>query len=126
MRLKHLFTIHAVITVANVVVFLPAPVAYLSFFGIDISGAGAIFMNRLFAAALLTYALVAWFARDAEPSEARRAIVSGYFIPIVIGFILTLVAQLSGVMNAFGWALVALYFTMGLGYGYFFFTERSA
>lgn len=120
MKLKHLFTIHAVIAFGNGLVFLLVPVQYLSFFGIAISGPDDIYINRLFAAALLTYALVAWFARNAGPSEARRAIVLGYFIPIAIGFIITLVGQLSGVTNAFGWLLVALYLVMGSGYGYFY------
>jgi hypothetical protein len=119
MTLLHLFTIHSIIALANGLVFLVVPVEYLSIFGIPISGSGTIFICRLFAAALLTYGLVAWFARRAGPSEARRAILLGYCIPIAIGFVLTLVAQLTGVMNAFGWALVVLYLTMASGYGYF-------
>jgi hypothetical protein len=126
MTLKQLFTIHSIIAVVNGVVFLTAPVFYLSIFGVPISGAGTIFICRLFAAALLTYGLVAWFARDAAPSAARRAIVLGYFIPIAIGFVLTLMAQLSGAMNLFGWSLVLLYLVMGSGYGYFYFNEAAA
>ena len=125
MKLRHLFTIHAVIALVNGVIFLVMPVQYLSFFGVDISGPDDIFINRLFAAALLTYALVAWFARNADFSEARQAIVLGYFIPIAIGFIITLVGQLSGVMNAFGWSLVTLYLVMASGYGYFYFSESG-
>ena len=126
MKLKQLLIIHAVIALVNGVIFLIIPVQYLSFFGVEISGPDDIFINRLFAAALLTYALVAWFARNADFSEARQAILLGYFIPIAIGFIITLVGQLSGIMNLFGWSLVALYLTMATGYGYFYFIEPSA
>ncbi|MCB0205538.1 MAG: hypothetical protein KDH89_12030 [Anaerolineae bacterium] len=118
-----LFTIHAVIALINGLVFLVVPELYLSIFGVTVAGPDTAFLGRLFAAALLSYGLVAWFARSAGPSAARRAILIGFAIPIAIGFVLTLIAQLSGLMNVLGWALVVLYLTMGVGYSYFALNE---
>ncbi|NIV32089.1 MAG: hypothetical protein GWN58_22190, partial [Anaerolineae bacterium] len=70
------------------------------------------------------YCFVAWFARDAEDSAARRAIVLGFFLTGIIGFIVALLGQLSGVMNTLGWLVVGLYLVLvGGGYGYFQFVK---
>jgi hypothetical protein len=124
--LKHLFTLHGVIALVNGAVIVVVPELYMSIFGITIESPDAILISRLLGAALLTYGFVAWLARDAGPSDARQAIVLGFFISIAIGFIITLVAQLSGVMNTLGWALVALYFLMGLDYGFFYFVKKDS
>jgi hypothetical protein len=47
-----------------------------------------------------------------------RAIVVGYGTGTAIGFIVALLAQLSGVMNAFGWSAVRIYLLLALGYSY--------
>ena len=40
----------------------------------------------------------------------------------MIGFVVSLLGQLSGVMNALGWLVVGLYLVLvGVGYGYFHF-----
>lgn len=124
--LKHLFTLHAVIALANGAIIVVVPVLYMSIFGVTIEGPDAIFISRLLGAALLTYGFVGWLARDAGPSDARRAIVLGFFISIAIGFIIVLAAQLTGVMNTLGWALVALYFLMALDYGFFYFVKKES
>jgi hypothetical protein len=124
--LKHLFTLHGVIALVNGAVIVVVPALYMSIFGITIESPDTIFISRLLGAALLTYGFVAWLARDAGPSDARQAIVLGFFISIAIGFVITLVAQLTGVMNTLGWALVALYFLMGLDYGFFYFVKNDS
>lgn len=67
-----------------------------------------------------------WFARDAGESKARQAIVIALFVGDVLGFIVALLGQLSGVVNALGWSTVALYLLLALGYGYFQFVKPSA
>jgi hypothetical protein len=124
--IRHLFTLHGVIAIVNGVIIVVVPVLYMSIFGITIESPDAIFISRLLGAALLAYGFVAWLARDAGPSDARQAIVLGFFISIAIGFVITLVAQLTGVMNTLGWALVALYFLMGLDYGFFYFVKKDS
>jgi hypothetical protein len=123
MKLKNLFIVHSVVALFNGGSLVLAPKLYLSVYGISLSDQAAIFISQLLGAGLLAYCVVAWFARDAEASDARRAIVLGFFITLTIGFIIALLGQLSGVMNALGWVIVGLYFLLALGYGYFQFIK---
>ena len=127
MKLKHLFIIHSIVALVFGVGFLLATQALASLYGVTLADPGAIFVGRLFGAALLAYCFVAWLARDAQPSVARRAIVLGFFLSGAVGFIVTLVGQLSGVMNAFGWSAVVIYLViLTIGYGYFYFKSPDS
>ncbi len=123
MKLKNLLVVHSVVALLNGVSLVLVPKLYLSVYGISLSDQAAIFISRLLGAGLLTYCFVAWVARNAGASDARAAIVLGFFITLTIGFIVALVGQLAGVMNALGWVIVGLYFLMSLGYGYFQFIK---
>jgi len=124
MKLKHLFIVHSVVALIHGGGFVLATKPSMSLYGISLADPAAVFVARLFGAALLIYCFVAWFARDAEDSVARRAIVLGFFLTGIIGFIVSLLGQLSGVMNALGWLVVGLYLVLiGVGYGYFQFVK---
>jgi len=124
MTLRNFFIVKAVITVCFGAGFVLAPAPLLSLYGVTVSAAG-ILLARLLGAALLGYAVVAWSARNAEDSKARRGIVLGEFIHCAIGFIVTLLAQLSGIFNPLGWSIVAIYLLLALGYGYFQFLKPT-
>ncbi len=124
MKFKHLFIVHSVVALFHGGGFVLAPKPFMSLYGISLADSEATFVARLFGAALLIYCFVAWFARDAEDSAARRAIVLGFFLTGIVGFIVSLQGQLSGVMNALGWLVVGLYLVIaGVGYGYFYFIK---
>ena len=103
-------------------VFVAEPL--LSLYGISLSPGGLI-VARLFGAALLGFAVLTWHARNAEDSEARRAIILALFIGDSIGFIVALISQLSGVVNALGWSTVIIYLLLAIGFGYFQFAKQS-
>ncbi len=103
MTLRNFFIVKAVITLCFGASFVLAPALLLSMYGVTLSAAG-ILLARLLGAALLGYAVVAWSARNAEDSEARRGIVLGELIHTAIGFIVILLAQLAGLMNPLGWS----------------------
>ena len=124
MKLKHLFIVHSVVALFHGGGFVLAPKLFMSLYGVSLADLEATYIARLFGAALLIYCFVAWFARDAEDSAARRAIVLGFFLSGIVGFIVSLLGQLSGVMNALGWLVVGLYLVLiGAGYGYFYFIK---
>ena len=125
MKLGTLFTINAVVTVVFGLAFVLVAGTLLSLYGITLSPGGLI-VARLFGAALLGYAVLTWFARNAEESEARQAVVLALFIGDVVGFIVALLGQLSGAVNALGWSTVAIYLLLALGFGYFQFMKPSA
>jgi hypothetical protein len=84
--------------------------------GIALDRVGA-FMARSFAAGFIGIGLVCWFARDAEESRLRQAILLACFIADTGAFIAALSAQLSGLMNALGWFLVAVWLLLLSGFG---------
>lgn len=125
MKLHNLLTFHAVAALLVGVGFVLAPAALLSLYVVTISP-GGIAIARLFGASHIGIGLLAWLARNAAPSQAMRAIVVGYGTGTAIGFIVALLAQLSGVMNAFGWSAVGIYLLLALGYGYFLLVKPGA
>jgi hypothetical protein len=50
----------------------------------------------------------------------QRAVLTANFLTAGLGFLFSLMAQLSGVSeaNALGWSTVALYLLLALGFGY--------
>lgn len=127
MKLKHLFIILAVVDFIHGFGFVLAPRFLTSVYGVSLADADAVYMTRLYGAGLLVYAFVAWFARNAPDSEARRAIVLGFCITGVIGFIVAAVGKLTGVMNALSWLVMGLYLVLvGIGFGYFYFVRPDS
>ena len=57
-------------------------------------------------------------ALAADDSRFLRIIVISFFAGDLAGTIVLLIAQLNGLMNASGWALVGLSALLALGYGY--------
>jgi hypothetical protein len=126
MKLKHLFIVHSVVALIFGAGFVLAPQALASVYGVTLADPDAIYVARLFGAALLAYCFVAFLARDAQDSVARRAIVLGFCLSGAVGFIVTLVGQLTGVMNAFGWSAVLIYLViLTVGYGYFYIKNQD-
>jgi len=125
MKLSTLMVINAIVAFLFGLSFVFVAGTLLSFYGITLSPGGLV-VARLFGAALLGYAVLTWFARKAEESEARRAIVLALFIGDAVGFIMALLGQLSGAVNALGWSTVAIYLLLALGFGYFQFVKPSA
>ena len=124
MKLSTMFIIYAVISAIFGLTFIFMPETTLAFYGITLSP-GGISIARLFGAALLEFALLSWFVRNAGDSEARKAIILAIFVGEAVGFIVALFGQLSGVVNALGWSTVAIYLLLALGFGYFQFKKPS-
>ncbi|MBV7331051.1 hypothetical protein KFU94_22995 [Chloroflexi bacterium TSY] len=118
MKLNTFMTATAVVAALYGIRFVLMPRQISTLYGIEADNALQ-FTNQLFGAALVTFAVLTWAARNAGDSDARRAIVMALFIGQSIGFIVSLVAQLRGVVNGVGWSTVAIYLLLTLGYGYY-------
>ena len=125
MKLSTMFVIYAAISAIFGLAFVFVPETSLALYGIML-GPGGILVARLFGAALLEFALLSWLARNAGDSEARKAIILAVVIGEAVGFIVALLGQLSGEVNALGWSTVAVYLLLALGFGYFQFMKPSA
>jgi len=117
--------IKAIVCLVFGILLVLVPAILLSLYGITL-GPGGIFMARLYGASLVGNLMLSWFARNAADSEARQAIVLDLFVYDAIGFVVALLAQLSGLMNPLGWSIVVIYLLLALGYGYFQFVKPSA
>lgn len=124
MKLSTMFIIYAIISAIFGLTFVFFPAMSLALYGITLSP-GGILVVRLFGVALLEFALLSWFVRNAGDSEARQAIILAFFVGEVVGFIVALFGQLSGAVNVLGWSTVAIYLFLAIGFGYFQFKKPS-
>lgn len=126
MKLTHWMAAKAVVEVVFGIGFVLMPGFLASTFGMDLSPAGTL-MVQLFGAAFIFGSIVLWLARNAPSSEkALRAIVVAVVVSNAIGFVVTLLASISGVWNALGWLPVGLYLVFGLAFAYFLFAKPAA
>jgi hypothetical protein len=115
---------------AVVCLFLGVPILLATEFTYSLFGAslnpGGIFAAREYGASLIGNLLVTWFARNAVESEARRAIILGLCVYDAIGFVITLIAQINGVLGPLGWFAMLIYLFFAVGFGYFLLPQRKA
>jgi hypothetical protein len=124
MKLSTLMVVKAVVCLGFGILLLAIPGLLMSLYGVTLDQ-GGVLMARLYGASLLGNLLLTWFSRNDPGSEALRAAVLGLFVYDAVGLIVALVAVLSGVMNALGWSVVAIYLLLTVGYGYFQFVKPS-
>ena len=123
MKFKTLMVIKAAVTFIFGILFVLVPCKLMPFFGITL-GPGGRFAARAYGAAMLGYLFLCWFARNAEQSDTRKAIVMALFVYDLVGLIAALYAQLSGVMNPLGWFVVFIYLFFTVGFRYFLITKK--
>ena len=125
MKLQTLMIIKAVVCLCLGVPILFAPIFTYSLFGASLNP-GGVFAAREYGASLIGNLMVTWFARKAAESEARRAIILGLCVYDAIGFVVTLIALLTGVLGLLGWFAAAIYLFFAIGFGYFLLPQKGA
>jgi hypothetical protein len=118
MKLKNWMSAAAVVCLVFGFGFVILPVTLLSFYGMS-TEQGGILMTRLFGQAFIFLGLLLWLARNTTEPTTQRAFALAAFVGNAIGFIISLMSQLSGIANVLGWSTVALYLIFALGFGYF-------
>jgi len=121
MKLSVLMAIKSIICILFGLSFLLVPELIMSIYGVTLDASGTV-MARFLGATFVILSITLWFGRNDSGSETLRGFVLGIFIGDSIGFVVALIAQLSGIMNVLGWAIVALWFLLAAGFGYFQFT----
>jgi hypothetical protein len=116
-KVRYLFIANTVVALIYGLLTLFIPSQLLALYDVELTAGGLIFA-RLFAAALLSFGLLTWLIRNRRPSSERQAIILALFLADAIGFIVTLLAQLDGTVNALGWSHVAIYLLLAIGFGY--------
>lgn len=125
MRLSWLLVFNAVVALAYAIPAILVPGALYSLYGMS-STAGAQLVMQLFGSVLLMEGLLTWQLRDIGPGAVRGGLTLALFAEALVGLLVSLVAQLGGVVNALGWGVVALPIVFVLGYGYYRFVRPDA
>jgi hypothetical protein len=120
MKFKTLMIIKAIVCLGFAPVLLFLPEQLLNLLGTSF-GSGTALTAREYGATLVGNLMLTWFARNAEVSVARRAIILDLFIYDAIALVATLVLQLSGILNPLGWGVVFIYLFFAVGFGYLLF-----
>jgi hypothetical protein len=116
-KLNNLLVVSAVIGAVFGLAFLVASGPFAGIYGITLDKAGML-LAQLFGAALIAFAVLNWFARNVTDPEARQAVVLANLTGDVIGFVVILIGQLSGIANSLGWSSVGIYLLLALGFAY--------
>ena len=124
MKLKTMLIIKALVCLCLGIPILLVPDFTYSIFGATLA-AGGVFAAREYGASMMGNLMLTWFARNSQESESRWAIVLALFVYDAIGFIVAMIAVLSGAVNSLGWLIVVLYLFLALGFGYFLLPRRK-
>ena len=123
MKLSTFLMIKAIISLVFGIAFVLGAATVMSFYGITLDASGAS-MAQLLGACLIGIGLICWLNSGAAGSVLQNIILA-LFIADTIGFILSLLFQLSGPINSLGWLNVAIWLLLALGLGYFRFLKPS-
>ncbi len=123
MKLSNFLALKAIVSTVVGLGFILVPVSLLAIYGIVLDASGAL-MAQMAGVSLLGIGLICWFNKNRD-SQALSGITISLFIVDGIGFVVLLMAQLSGQGNALGWTSVALYLLFTLGLGYFHFMKPA-
>ena len=118
MSFKNLMIIKAIVCLAFGILLLAIPDMLISIFGATLGG-GGMFTAREYGSSLFGNLFLCWFARNAEESDARRAIILALFVYDLIAFIMTAITVISEILNPLGWLIAFVYLFFTLGFGYF-------
>jgi len=124
MKLRTLLIIKAAVCLGLGLPILFAPNFIYSIFGATLA-AGGVFAAREYAASMMGNLMLTWFARNAQESDARWAMILALCVYDAVGFIITLIAIFSGSINSLGWLIVLIYLFFAVGFGFFLITKKT-
>lgn len=117
MKVKTMMIIKAVVCLVLGLPILVLPNLIYNIFGVTLDAGGQL-TARQYGSSLIGILLITWFARNADQSKARWAIILGLLVYDFAGFVVSLIAVLTGVLNPLGWLVVVLYLLIALGFGW--------
>jgi len=123
MKLRHLFIINLFFAVSIALLCILVPRWSIRLVGL-VPDVGSVWVTRLLGGSILGYASLMWFGSKTASVKTRRAIALALFIQDSVGFVGSLVIQLSGEVNFLGWPLnVLTYGMLTFGYAFFYFIK---
>ena len=125
MKIKTVMSIKAIIVIFFGLAFLFLTRTFLSLYGMSVDS-GGITTGRLLGQMYTLIGILLWLCRNTTEASTKKAFAISVTIGDAIGTVVSLLAVLSGAMNAMGWSAVAIYLLLTLGFGYFLIKPESA
>jgi hypothetical protein len=117
-KLKTLLILKAAVCLCLGIPILIIPNLFYSIFGASLT-VGGVFVAREYGASMMGNLMLTWFARNSQESETRWVIILALFVYDAVGFIVTLLAIITGALNPLAWLAAVIYLFFALGFGYF-------
>lgn len=119
MKLRTICIVDAAISILLALGFLLGPATLLKFFGLT-QGKTELLLAQVIGAALVAFAALAWFARDAVDLRASPGPTAALILFGVIGFVVSALAYFSQVTRSGTfWILILLFLLSAVAYAYF-------
>ena len=118
---KLVTTINSGLMLLTSIPFLVTPQLILEVFEVDYADTAAMqSLGRLFGITLLSLSLTLWIIKDLESSKLRRNFTVVFIIQSGLGFTITLLQQITNIVNVLHWPITIIYLLLTLAYTYFF------
>jgi hypothetical protein len=109
MNFKSVASLASVVTFLFGIAFLLLPFPSLVIYGYQGSDPVVAIMTRYFGSAFITFGMFAWGVRSIDNTDVQRATARLIAIGNLTGAGVSILAALSGVLNAMAWSSVAIY-----------------
>jgi len=117
-----MFAVTFVVELIFALGFLFIPGTLFGLFGVEPSPFGIV-LSRLFGSALLAFCTLLWYSRKSKSTDLKTATVRSLFLYWLASSVFLIMAQLSGIFNAMGWATVVMHVGFLIWYGTFAFKK---
>ena len=118
---KLVTTINSGLMLLTSISFLVTPQLILEVFEVNYADTAAMQgLGRLFGITLLSLSLTLWIIKDLESSKLRRNFTVVFIIQSGLGFTITLLQQITNMVNVLHWPITIIYLLLTLAYTYFF------
>lgn len=126
MNLRHVFTVNFVIAAFFGLSWSLCPAFFFWLYGL-IPDETAAWVIRLVGGSVSGFATLMWHGKKTAAIDTRRAIALALLVQDFIGLLASILFQLSGNGNIFGWMSLAMYGGFAALYAFFLFVrpERS-
>jgi hypothetical protein len=115
MRFKTVCVFNAIVSNLFGISYVMFPGAITSLYGVELTPAG-LNVTQMFGTALISLGFLTWFAKDIKEDNARHAIFMAMVVGYSVGFVVSLMNQLQGVVNPLGWSTVGIYLFLTAGW----------
>jgi hypothetical protein len=123
MKISTFFVLKAIVCFLFGIGSAIIPTIMWPIYGVTLDPSG-ILMARFLGALLIGIGLILWLSRNSD-WNVLKSITLSLCIADTIGFVVALVGQLAGIMNALGWIIVAIWLLLALGLGYYRFLKPA-